>query len=111
MNQLVCRYFFKCLSLVAALAVMTGCSSPGSGGEHAADKRIKAVKDTYGTYDAEPRMTDGRVDVDRLVSELTAIKAKSYNFLVWRAANDWDDLTLLLPKAREKNNKTELRRG
>jgi hypothetical protein len=40
-----------------------------------------------------------------LVSELTQIKANTYNFLVWRATNDWEDFKLFLPKAREKRIK------
>lgn len=58
------------------------------------------LRSVFGTYDAEPRKADGRVDTDRLVRELVAIKANTYNFLVWRATNDWDDLKLFLPKAR-----------
>lgn len=61
------------------------------------------MRGTFGTYDAEPRKPDGRVDIDRLVAELAAIHANTYNFLVWRATNDWDDLKLFLPKAREIN--------
>jgi hypothetical protein len=79
--------------------------SSGSGAGDAAAARINAVKGAYGTYDAEPRQADGRVDVERLVTELTAIKARTYNFLVWRAVNDWDDLQLFLPRARQNNIK------
>ena len=48
-------------------------------------------------------MPGGRVDTDRLVNELVAIKANTYNFLVWRATNDWEDFKLFLPKARQHN--------
>jgi hypothetical protein len=65
--------------------------------------RTDALRGTFGTYDAEPRTPDGRVDVARLVSELVTLRAKTYNFLVWRAATDWDDLKLFLPRAREKD--------
>lgn len=78
------------------LSGLTGCAwlnSPVS-------STLKNNPRIFGTYDAEPRLPDGRVDVDRLVRELVAIKANTYNFLVWRATNDWEDLQLFLPKAR-----------
>ena len=65
-------------------------------------RRISSLQGTYGTYDAEPRRPDGRVDVERLVAELVAIRANTYNFLVWRAASDWEDFKLFLPRARAK---------
>lgn len=66
-----------------------------------AHARREAVRNTFGTYDAEPRQSDGRVDIERLVRELTEIKARTYNFLIWHGSNDWSDLQLFLPRARE----------
>ncbi len=68
-------------------------------------ERRKNLRGTFGSYDAEPRLESGRVDVQRLVTELTKIKANTYNFLIWHATNDWDDLKLFLPLAREKGIK------
>lgn len=68
-------------------------------------KRTNPLRGSFGTYDAEPRKPDGRVDVERLVAELAALQANTYNFLVWRAATDWEDFKLFLPQARKKNIK------
>jgi len=93
------------LALAVLLLSLAGCVSPSGnqGGQRAGV--MEPFRHTFGTYDAEPRTPDGRVDVDRLVRELVAIKAPTYNFLVWRATNDWADLKLFLPKARAQNIK------
>ena len=62
--------------------------------------RRQTLRGTFGTYDAEPRKPDGRVDVQFLANDLAAIKANTYNWLIWHAATDWDDLQLFLPLAR-----------
>jgi hypothetical protein len=90
------------LALVLALA---GCATSQSDPTSGRLARTSRLRGAFGTYDAEPRKADGRVDVERLVSELTAIQANTYNFLVWRAATDWEDFKLFLPRAREKNIK------
>ena len=96
------------LSLLRALAVLTFAALLHTrGAVLAADagraQPMNTLRGCFGTYDAEPRQPDGRVDVARLVRELVVIKANTYNFLVWRAAKDWDDLKLFLPQARDKN--------
>lgn len=55
-----------------------------------------------GTYDNEPRLANGRVDCDKLISELTEIRANTYNWLIWHKATDWEDLKNFLPLARKK---------
>lgn len=84
------------------LALADGCRAPEAVARRAQAARCAVLSGTFGTYDAEPRLANGRVDVERLVSELVQIKANTYNFLVWRAMNDWEDFKLFLPKAREK---------
>ena len=37
------------------------------------------------------RKADGRVDVDRLISELVEIHANTYSFCIHQSATDWDD--------------------
>ena len=88
---------------LALLPLLIGCRTPTGVTQRSAAARAAALLGTFGTYNAEPRKSDGRVDVERLVLELVAIKAHTYNFLVWRAATDWEDLKLFLPLAREKN--------
>lgn len=54
-----------------------------------------------GTYDNEPRLTNGHVDCEKLLSELTELRANTYNWLVRHKATDWDDLKTFLPFARK----------
>ena len=63
--------------------------------------RADALRNVFGTYDAEPRLPDGHVDVEKLVNELVTVRANTYNFLVWRAATDWEDLQRFLPRVRQ----------
>lgn len=88
-----------CLLIIASLAtpLLTSCVTPPVGDAQAA--RRQALKGTFGTYNAAPRQADGRVDVDRLLRELGDLRANTYNFLIWHAASDWDDLKLFLPRA------------
>ena len=64
--------------------------------------RTAALRNSNGTYDAMPRTKDHRLDVDKLLSELSELKVNTYNYLVWQEPTDWDDLHKFLPKAREK---------
>lgn len=68
-------------------------------------ERRKNLRGLFGTYDNEPRKPDGRVDVKRLAEELSAIRANTYNYLIWHATNDWEDLELFLPLARARGIK------
>src|SRR5436190_1053985 len=63
--------------------------------------RSEKVRGTLGTYDGEPRLPNGRVDAQKLVSELTDLHANTYNWLIWHAKTDWEDLKLFLPQARK----------
>jgi hypothetical protein len=64
--------------------------------------RSEKLLGTLGTYDGEPRLPNGRIDVHKLVSELADLHANTYNWLIWHATNDWDDLKIFLPQARKK---------
>jgi hypothetical protein len=64
--------------------------------------RTRALLHTRATYCNPPRLPTGRVDVDRLVTELVDLGANTYSFCIHRAGTDWEDLQLLLPKARAK---------
>lgn len=103
-NQLIIRVLNHAV-LVCFTIVIAGCASQGKFREAAQTARVKPLLGTFGTYDAEPRKPDARVDVDRLVAELVTIKAETYNFLIYHGSNDWQDLKLFLPKARENNIK------
>jgi hypothetical protein len=91
--------------LLPLLCLLAACRALGSHSRQAFAAPAAKLRGTLGTYDAEPLKADGRVDVQRLVDELVAIHANTYNFLVWRRATDWDDLQLFLPLARAKDVK------
>ncbi|HHU27098.1 MAG TPA: hypothetical protein GXZ56_10850 [Bacteroidales bacterium] len=55
-----------------------------------------------GTYASPPRLSNGRVDFTKLLDQLEDLNANTYNWLIWRNENDWDDLQLFLPLARAK---------
>ncbi len=105
MNHRRHYHWFTRVFLLAAVACLAGCATVASRNQAAHARRIQTLIGTFGTYDAEPRKADGRVDTDLLVAELAGIQANTYNFLVWRAPTDWDDLKLFLPKARSRNLK------
>ena len=65
-----------------------------------ADRSV-AIRGCAGTYAGAPRGTDGRVDVQRLLAELKDLHADTYNWLIWTADTDWDDLHTFLPLARD----------
>lgn len=63
--------------------------------------QLPALRGCRGTYDNPPRLASGRMDLPKLLSELADLRANTYNFLIAHHTNDWDDLKLFLPRARE----------
>jgi hypothetical protein len=96
------RPILQLLVPLLLLQPLAGCVSTPSAERGG---RAKALRGSFGTYDAEPRRPDGRVDVERLVRELSTIHANTYNWLVWHAATDWEDLQLFLPLAGQNHIK------
>lgn len=92
------RILYLAMILVTA---SLGCSAIRGRISEATD-RSKPLRGCFGTYDGEPRLPNGRVDIDRLVNELIEIRVNTYNFLVAHAVTDWDDLQLFLPRARRQ---------
>ena len=90
--------FLSAISLAVAFALCTNAEN-----SHATRK--KELVGTFGTYDGEPRLPNGRIDIHRLLNELTELRANTYNFLIWHAKTDWDELQNFLPLAREKHIK------
>jgi hypothetical protein len=89
--------------LIFGLMLLVGCGTTKNDIGRASIERSNSLRGTFGNYDAEPRKPDGRVDVDRLVKELAAVQANTYNFLVWRGTNDWEDFKLFLPEAEKRH--------
>jgi hypothetical protein len=87
------------LVYLCLLVCLCGCSSAPRNNKRAA--RQAALKNVRATYCSAPRKPDGRIDIDRLVSELVDIGANTYSFCIHASATDWDDLKLLLPRARQ----------
>jgi hypothetical protein len=90
------------LVLLSLLAPLTGCVTSRASEKKARAERARAVVGTRATYCSAPRKADGRVDVDRLIAELVDLHANTYSFCIHGAFTDWDDLKLILPRAREK---------
>jgi len=60
------------------------------------------LRGCLGTIELPPRLPNGRVDLDRLLSELGELRANCYGYLIARHTNDWDDLKTFLPRARKR---------
>jgi hypothetical protein len=84
---------------------VSGCAGVRGSFGKASDARKNSLRGTYGTYAGEPRLANGRMDLEGLVADLAEIRAHTYNFLIWHAATDWEDLQEFLPLARQKNIK------
>lgn len=89
-------FFFTCLM------ALTACSNRKIAQQQDADK---SLKNTYGTYAAPPRLSDGRVNQTKLLAELKEINATTYNWLIWMNENDWEDLQIFLPLAKKQGLK------
>jgi hypothetical protein len=86
--------------LLAATAFITSVRAADSD-TSAREVRQQNLAHTFATYSAPPRTPDGRVDVKLLAEQLTDLHANTYSFCIWANTNDWDDLKLFLPIARE----------
>ena len=58
---------------------------------------------TLGTYAGLPRLSNGRTDMNTLISQLKELNANTYNWLIWQGTYDWDDLILFMPLAKQHN--------
>jgi hypothetical protein len=92
----------KSLVILSLAAPLAGCVTSRVAEQNARIERVKAIFGTRATYCRAPRKADTRVDVDRLIAELTEIHANTYSFCIHNYSTDWDDLKLILPRAREK---------
>src|SRR4051794_10426529 len=81
--------------LLIGIAIGVAASSEGP------SVRSEKLRGTFGTFAGEPRLPNGHVDVQKLISELADLRANTYHWLIWHAATDWDDLKLFLPQARK----------
>lgn len=89
LGLLICR-FFLCVSR----------AENASDGD--ASIRANSLKHLLGTYSHPPRLPNGRVDCQKLATELADSHADTYSFCIYTSSNDWDDLQLFLPIARKQ---------
>ena len=86
-----------CLTIVA----FTSCSSSSKNSGAAA--RAKNVSNIKATYAAQPRLANGRVNNELLLSQLKDLKVNTYVWLIWRGEKDWEDMQAFLPMAKKSN--------
>ncbi len=89
-----CKTFLKITIL--CLVVSHALAAPLSN-----DVRAQALRGTMGTYCRPPRLENGRVDALLLVEQLVDLHANTYSFCIHTGTNDWEDLQLFLPLARQ----------
>jgi hypothetical protein len=94
--------WIKSLVLLSIIAPLAGCVTSRPAEQNARAERARAIFGTRATYCSAPRKADTRVDVDRLMAQLVDLHANTYSFCIHSYATDWDDLKLILPRAREK---------
>lgn len=85
-----------------AILVSCLCAPQFAMADDDAAARRAALLHSYGTYAGEIRKADGHLDLERLLAELSDMRATSYNYLIAGAATDWDDLHTFLPLAKAK---------
>lgn len=102
MKQQPLNTLTRSLVLLALLAPLAGCVTSRTAEQNARAERARALLGTRATYCNAPRKADTRVDVDRLMAELVELNANTYSFCIHNSSNDWDDLKLILPRAREQ---------
>jgi hypothetical protein len=92
------KMFLKIPILYGVVCLVAGgaLAEPTSGAA-----RALALQGTMGTYCHPPRLENGRADVRLLVEQLVDIHANTYSFCIHSGTNDWDDLQLFLPLARQ----------
>jgi hypothetical protein len=97
-------FSFVCLLLVGLAGCATSDLSKQSPETQRA-YRADILRGSFGTYCGAPHLPGGRVDVQRLISELADVHANTYSFCIHTGTNDWDDLQLFLPLARKQGIK------
>lgn len=93
------QFFFP---LFICIMLTAGCSSSKTTTDMAAI-RLKNVSNIRATYAAQPRLLNGRIDNNLLLSQLKDLNVNTYVWLIWLGEKDWDDLQLFLPMAKKYN--------
>lgn len=96
---------FIIMKPIARFAVVIGVlgtvATMAAADDNAAARRAVLLR-SYGTYAGDMRKPDGRLDCERLIAELGEMHATTYNFLIARGKEDWEDLHTFLPLAKAR---------
>lgn len=87
-------------SLLLACLALAVWAVAAQAADSAAPSALESLRGCRATYNSPPRLPSGRVDLPRLLAELTELRANAYNWLVWHKPTDWEDLQTFLPQAR-----------
>lgn len=99
------RKLFHALLFAACLQFSTHAFAQNSSAPVDGDRaaRFHATQGMLGTYSNPPRLSNGHVDMTKLLEQLADIHANNYAFLIYSHTNDWEDLQSFLPLARKQN--------
>jgi len=91
------------ITAVLLVIVSAACVAPQEDGgeaamtpEQAREGRREAIQGTLATYAGEPRLASGHVDIERLIADIGELNCNTYDFLIWHAETDWEDLHTFL---------------
>jgi hypothetical protein len=90
---------------ICAAFLLFGIAAANTASSEESSIRSEKLRGAFGTFAGEPRLNDGHVDVQKLISELADLHANTYHWLIWHAATDWVDLKTFLPQARKNKIK------
>ncbi|MEA3400590.1 MAG: hypothetical protein U9R79_05025 [Armatimonadota bacterium] len=93
------------MACIVALSVSPSAAQDEPTEEELRQARQDAIRGTLATYDGEPRLENGHVDIQRLVREVQELSCNSYDFLVWHAETDWEDLHVFLGETADSGLK------
>ena len=101
MNSFRCAKFFLSAFILHFACISAFAQDKPVGADNDRALRSQPLHGMFGTYCRPPRLSNGRVDLQKLVNELIDIHANTYAFCIHGNTNDWEDLQLLLPLARK----------
>src|SRR5438552_457808 len=67
--------------------------------------RRESIRGCIGTYGRPNWTTNGHADVQKLLGDLEDIRANTFHWAIHGYTNEWDEIKIFLPLAREKKIK------
>jgi hypothetical protein len=99
------RKVFSTAAILSVFIIMFSAATASAATASDVDARklrAQVLENSFGTYCLPPRLTNGRVDIAKLVEQLSDLHANTYSFCLHMAPTDWPDLKLFLPLAAKK---------